>query len=275
MTKHILHFFLILCGILSCRQQSTHGLFYCQELNERLNQFVTENCVNKEGYSFQVLVGNNRSGTKIDFVAHNGSINLPFFYFDPMEFELLGVFSIDERHQVPVYGCKGDSYKIMRKNSLSHRFMKEDLENDDGICSVSFVVQSYQLSKKGILTGIKSHVGCSYQVYRLIVEGRQEPHSLLVLNQTTNDYEMVLPDTHVYGTWYQKDSVKLSFIPDRLLLYSTAKNEMIEFPVSSISKMRNGNARELVSIREMRNYQDSLVYYDEEGYCTKWIPIPN
>ncbi len=61
-----------------------------------------------------------------------------------MEFELLGVFSIDERHQVPVYGCKGDSYKIMRKNSLSHRFMKEDLENDDGICSVSFVVQSYQ-----------------------------------------------------------------------------------------------------------------------------------
>lgn len=266
--KKILFFFLLCPAILyGCHP---YGLFRNENLNRQLEHFIVDNTSGGEKPYFQVLLGLNKKGMKVDFVATNKYLSGPLYFYEPIDAVYLGSY-VSHGCILDVYGCEGDCFDNRLYNkTLSKR--KDDSMLRQLSKTIS-VVSSYQLCDDGTVYSIPSQKGCSYSYYFLSESGYSDNSSLLIMNNYTKEYMMLIPETYTMGLWREDEFGRIEFMPNRFFQYSTFKNEMVEFPIASMADVKNANSLEALFAQVMINYNDSLVFRDKEGECIKWVMI--
>lgn len=225
---------------ISCRNSSS--LFTNERLNECFGEFITES---GEYPAYQVILGSNSRGIKVDFIAISLYLDGPLYWYEPNELELIGYYTV-ANSMVSVYGCKGDNYSsILTKGVLR----KDTNETEDPLGDkVRSHIVSYQVLQNGVVEeSVSKEYISSPKYYRISPDRFGMPADIILFDE--NQYVSVMGHAVAMGTYQTESDSSVVLTPNQVFCYSRAKDEMIPYPMDQIPGLLNGDVREFLLTR--------------------------
>ena len=266
-------FRLLAISLLLSACTDTENLFCNPDLQEAFDDFVREvgaDDLYAEAY-YQVVAGNNRKGTKVDFIATPCFLSGPLYFTEAASLSLLG-YSEKGKATVSVYGCEGDRFDgVFNRKPLSRSFQGSPAPAHDKVYSMR---ASYQVDKDGKVVRLEHDGKDGMLVYDLSSDVCK---GTLVLVEAPPVYSIILQEASVTGSWERGDDASLHLTPATLSRYSAVKDEMLSFPPSAMAEILNGNVREIlenVSYRQAGTGLFPLADAEKEDFSFFWTRRP-
>ena len=250
---------LLFIFLLNSCNRTSDVMFWNPSLQEHFCSFV-QSAKSSESHEvfFQVILGQNTSGVKVDFIATNAYLNSPLYFYDPVSFTFLGQCEIDSSY-VSVFGCAGEQFsQIINEKTLSKNLRGFDNQYD----CVRPVIERWQIWKGGAVTPVSISKGLDPSYYHLVEDSIAQPSVKMVLYDFPSIYEIITSETIVRGVWKESTFQQTELVPKELYRYSITKNEMLKCDVSSIYTIVNRNIAELLSISRLRKEGHYLIPTD-------------
>lgn len=256
---------LSLCG---CVQQQDYLFFDNEYLNEQLRVFIdTTKTDNGNKTYYQVIVGQNKKGVKVDFIATNLFLGEPLYFSDPIKLFYVGNAEMDSS-LVSVYVCEGDKHKQLLNYKMIHH--GKIMHDNEPLCTVRPIILSFQIDANRQVTHI-CPVG-SDQISYYYLQQNHSPDSCtrMAIYANPNICEVIAPLGIASGTWIEEQDSVLFISFDSFRCYSKARNEMVECDAYYISTIIDRNISEILSTRRYNRNNNYLLPQDT-GIDFLWV----
>lgn len=267
---HKIPFIIILLLLIGCNR-SSGSVFRNDYLNGQLKLFIDTTKANDNiKHYYQVIVGQNNQGVKVDFIATNTYLSEPLYYEDPVRLLYVG-HSLLDSSLVCFFVSSGDSYR----NTLNKRAInkwKPSVDNGE-LCNVRHRIASFQIDSQGDVISIissKPYNNLPMSFYSLEYDNEKYADVKMVLYERPRFCELFTPSEIVMGTWHEVSDSVMAITYSSLLRYSNVKNEMIECQIGPANTILNGNLLDMLSANHYYRTADYLLPVNGEvGFC--WI----
>ena len=268
---HKIPYIIILLSILIGCNRSSGDFFINGYLNNQLKLFIdTTRASDNLNLYYQVIVGQNNQGVKVDFIAVNTYLNHPLYYDDPVKLLPVG-HSLLDSSLVCFFVSSGDTYR----NTLNMKALKKGkpLVDNCELCNIRPVIKSFQLNSRGdVITSISPLLNNRRPMsfYSLKYDNEKCSDMKMVLYERPKICVLFTPREIVRGGWHEESDSEMVVTYSSLLRYSNVKNEMIECQIEPTSTILDGNLLDLLSTNHYYRTADCLLPINSEvGLC--WI----